>query len=51
MIRYQVQWVRSWPGYVSVLVLSPPRKSCFGIDVYLGSYKKLGSNLGKLSEV
>lgn len=31
-------------------VLSSPRKSCFGIDVYLDSDKELGSNLGKLSE-
>lgn len=31
-------------------VLSSPEKSCFGIDVYLDSYKELGSNLGKLSE-
>lgn len=31
-------------------VLSSPRKSCFGIVVYLDSYKEQGSNLGKLSE-
>lgn len=31
-------------------VLSSPRKSCFGIDVYLDSDKELGSNFGKLSE-
>lgn len=35
---------------MSVPVLSSPRKSCFGIDVYLYSHKELGSSLGKLSE-
>lgn len=32
-------------------VLSSPRKSCLGIDVYLGLCKEVGSNLGQLSEV
>lgn len=31
-------------------VLSSPKKSCFGIDVYLDSDKELGSGFGKLSE-
>ena len=31
-------------------VLSSPKKSCFGIDVYLDSDKELGSSFGKLSE-
>lgn len=31
-------------------VLSSPKKSCFGIDVYLDSDKELGSRFGKLSE-
>lgn len=48
--QYQVEQVHNWPDYVSVPVLSSPKKSCFGIDVYLDSDKELGSRFGKLSE-